>query len=95
MSDLPIVEELANDDPRVTQLTTVPEDMTVGDFCRDSIEKIIQDRVPSHSYCVLHEGAIYYLDIICSAIKPPYTRQLPDDKDLPGGTALWMGQRKN
>ncbi len=82
-----MVEEIQGE-PRYS--VARPE-QTMGEFCRESIEKIVESEVPSISYQILHEGAVYYIDVVCSAIKPPYTRLHPSEVDE--GEKIWMGQR--
>jgi len=82
-----MVEEITGE----TRLTIVNAEMTMGEFCRESIMRIVEADVPMRSFQVLHEGSIYFIDVVCHAIKPPYTRVVEDD--VPEGEPLWFGQR--
>ncbi len=83
----PMVEEIQGE-PRYA---VAHPDQTMGEFCRESIERIVESEVPQVSYQILHAGAVYYIDVVCSAIKPPYTRLGPHEVDE--GEPIWMGQR--
>lgn len=83
----PMVEEITGE----TRLTMAKSDMTIGEFCRESLVRIVEAEVPVHSYQVLHEGSIYFIDVAVTAIKPPYTRLSPEEVEE--GEPMWLGQR--
>ena len=72
-----------------TTRKAVDGQVTIGDLCMDSLKDMFEDNSDTQRFTVLHKGAIYFFDITCAGIKPPYEMQ--GDADGPG--ALWFGQR--
>lgn len=69
----------------------IPADLTIADFCLDSIKKMLtQGNAPASSFHVLHGGSVYYIDIMVRAIAPPFKSRDPslDEKQ-------WFGQRES
>jgi hypothetical protein len=71
-----------------TERKAVDPDLSVGDLCRGSLEEMLVDSVDTKRFTVLHEGSVYYFDLSCVAIKPPYN-MAKDDTD----EKVWYGQR--
>ena len=80
-------------------LSELPEDniimvepnLTIADFCVDSIKELMQEgqKSPKKRFHVLHAGSVYYIDMVVQAIAPPYEAREPGEDKV-----QWFGQRQ-
>ena len=71
-------------------LVTVDANITVGDFCIDSIKELMHEgqKSPRKTFAVMHAGSLYYCDMVVKAIAPPYEAREPGEDAV-----QWFGQR--
>lgn len=87
------VERLESEttEPPRQSLPEIPPDLTMADFCLNSVKKMMTaGGAPRQSFHVLHGGSVYYIDMVVRAIAPPYEARDPrkDEKQ-------WFGQRES
>ncbi len=74
-------------DPLVSE---IPPDLTISDFCLDSVKKMMTSGgAPRSSFHVMHGGSVYYIDMVIRAIAPPYEARDPRLNEK-----QWFGQRE-
>lgn len=64
----------------------IDQKVTIGDFCQEAIELMVESDVNEQTFTVLYKGAIYYIHTACVGINPPYTMKAE-------GKDTWLGQQ--
>jgi len=75
--------------PALGQREVCDDKNTVGEMCLKAMDLMMHRESTEQSITVLHEGAIYYFNVECVGVKPPYT--LNPTVDCP----TWFGMREN
>lgn len=70
----------------------VEPETTVADLCMDALQNMVTREQDSERFTVLHKGCIYFFDITCVGVKPPYEMYEPPEGD---DGIYWCGQRRN
>ena len=63
--------------------------MTLGEACEASMKLMMEYKNMEQAVTIMHKGSIYYFNIECVGVKPPYVLRDPEADD----TAQWFGQR--
>lgn len=66
--------------------------LTVGDLCMEAIQCMVNQNNETQRFTILKDGCIYYFDVTCVGIKPPYQMQQPESGT---GDTFWFGQKAN
>jgi hypothetical protein len=78
-------------DPEIERMAA-HADQTVGDMCMGAMKAMVARNSEAHRVAVAHKGSVYFFDVICVGIKPPYEMR---DVDEGSGEVAWFGQRAN
>jgi hypothetical protein len=70
----------------------VDENDTIDAACMKALEGMLEHHTNTERVSVMHAGTLFFFDIHCAGIRPPYEIVAP----RPGtGDATWAGQRGN
>jgi hypothetical protein len=78
--------------PEDTDRRLVDENYTMADACMGALEGMLTQQATDQRITVMHRGSLFFFDVRCVGIRPPYEIQPP----RPGtGDVCWFGQRGN
>ena len=84
------LEKALNEQTPHRKLGEVPGNISIAEFCLDSVKKMMLHKGSPHtSFHVFYGGSVYYIDLVVRAIAPPF-----DARDPALDENQWFGQRE-